>query len=717
MNTADSLKKLLEDRSFRFKFHDHPSSASAKEWVETVKANPPAGITDFSLTKTLVLKAKGADAVPILVIALEDSEFGIGALGKHLGAKEARAAADDLVTGLFKVPRLDVSPFALVNVEDKASISVVVDSRLFAKPTTHLCFRAFSATQSVFVSAANVRSFISGEGFEIKSVDFANLTVPAAAPAAAKSAKSAAASKPKTGGAAAAEEGSSKEVKIGIEVKKSEDFPLWYQQVLTRTEMMDYYDVSGCYIIRPWAFKIWKEIQNFFGKEIEDLGVEDCYFPMFVSRRALEREKDHIEGFAPEVAWVTKAGETDLAEPVAVRPTSETVMYPAYAKWVQSHRDLPIRLNQWCNVVRWEFKNPQPFLRTREFLWQEGHTAFATKAEADVEVRQILDLYRRVYEELLAVPVVPGVKSENEKFAGGLYTTTVEGFVPTTGRGIQGATSHCLGQNFAKMFKILIENDAGEKQFIWQNSWGLSTRTLGVVVMVHGDDKGLVLPPKVAAIQAVVVPTGITAKTTQEEREKINKYAEDLVQTLKAAGIRSKGDFRDNYTPGYKFNHWEMRGVPIRLEVGPKDIAKNETRAVFRLAGNATQISLKDVGKTINELLVKIQKEMFDKAKAERDQHLIRLESWDGFVKALDGKNIILAPWCERVQCEKDVKERSGRIAEGDNPVDEKAPSMGAKTLCIPFEQPKENPLKPGVTKCFACDHKAVSYTLWGRSY
>ncbi|KAI8853720.1 hypothetical protein BC829DRAFT_413626 [Chytridium lagenaria] len=698
MSSAESLKTLLSDKSFRFKFHDHATTSSAKEWVETVKANPPSGITDFALTKTLVIKPKGADAIPFLVIALEDSEFSIGALGKHLGAKESRAAADDLVISLFKVPRIDVSPFSLVNVADKASISVIVDSRLFAKATTHLGFRAFSASQSVFVSASNVRSFISGEGFEFKTVDFANLTAAApATPAAGKAVKNSAAAKPKT---AAPEEGTGKEVKIGIEVKKSEDFPTWYQQTLLRTEMMDYYDISGCYILRPWAFKIWKEIQVFFGGAIEDLGVEDCYFPMFVSQKALEREKDHIEGFAPEVAWVTKAGSSDLHEPVAVRPTSETVMYPAYAKWVQSHRDLPVRLNQWCNVVRWEFKNPLPFIRTREFLWQEGHTAFATKEEADTEVLQILDLYRRVYEELLAVPVVPGKKSENEKFAGGLYTTTVEGFVPSTGRGIQGATSHCLGQNFAKMFKIVIENDEGEKQFVWQNSWGLSTRTIGVMVM------------------AVVVPTGITAKTTAEERKKIHQYAEDLVKTLKAAGVRVKGDFRENYTPGYKFNHWEMRGVPIRLEVGPKDIAKNETRAVFRLASVAPkQISLKTITKEVPELLTKIQKEMFDSAKKERDEHLIRLETWDGFVKALDGKNIILAPWCERVECEKDVKERSGRMAQGDGPVDDKAPSMGAKTLCIPFDQPKENPIKPGVTKCFACDHKAKSYALWGRSY
>ncbi|KAG8844375.1 ribose-phosphate pyrophosphokinase 1 [Serendipita sp. 411] len=222
--------------------------------------------------------------------------------------------------------------------------------------------------------------------------------------------------------------------------------------------MLDYYDVSGCYILKPWSYSIWQTIQTWFDAHIKELGVENSYFPMFVSSKVLEKEKDHIEGFAPEVAWVTRAGSSELEEPIAIRPTSETVMYPYYAKWIQSHRDFPLKLNQWNSVVRWEFKTPQPFLRTREFLWQEGHTAFLTKPEADVEVRQILDLYRRVYEELLAVPVIPGIKSEKEKFAGGLYTTTVEGFVPTTGRGIQGATSHCLGQNFSKMFDISVED-------------------------------------------------------------------------------------------------------------------------------------------------------------------------------------------------------------------------------------------------------------------
>lgn len=447
---------------------------------------------------------------------------------------------------------------------------------------------------------------------------------------------------------------------------------------------------------------------------------------MFVSEKALNREKDHVEGFSPEVAWVTKAGQSDLAEPIAIRPTSETVMYPYYATWLRSHRDLPLRLNQWCNVVRWEFKHPQPFLRTREFLWQEGHTAFATKEESDTEVRQILDLYRRVYEELLAVPVIPGRKSEKEKFAGGLYTTTVEGFIPTTGRAIQGATSHCLGQNFSKMFDIMVENEAHDRVHVWQNSWGLTTRTIGVMVMTHGDDKGLVLPPRVASLQVVVVPTGITVKTTEEQKATILGKAQDIFKTLKAAGFRVKVDDRDNCTPGFKYNHWEVKGVPIRLEVGPKDIAKNETRAVRRDTGEASQLSLDNLVESIKGICDTIQADLFKKAKQVRDERLVQLETWDKFVETLNRKCLILAPWCETTPCEDAVKERSSRSYvfnsfhsffdrdDADEPVDEKAPAMGAKTLCIPFDQPAQ--IKPG-QKCFACDKAAVSYTLWGRSY
>ncbi|CAH8545842.1 unnamed protein product [Schistosoma turkestanicum] len=299
--------------------------------------------------------------------------------------------------------------------------------------------------------------------------------------------------------------GTKKQSKLALEASRETHFSDWYSELIVKSELLDYYDISGCYVIRPWAYHIWQSIQRFMDEKLEVMGVENAYFPMFVSKSALECEKKHIADFAPEVAWVTKSGNTDLMEPIAIRPTSETVMYPTFAKWIQSHRDLPLRINQWSNVVRWEFKHPQPFLRTREFLWQEGHTAFADKADAEAEVRQILDLYAEVYEYLLAVPVVKGRKTDHEKFPGGDYTTTVEIYIDGNGRAIQGATSHHLGQNFSHMFNVTYDHPVtGKPAYVYQNSWGLTTRTLGVVVMVHSDDKGLVLPPRVAPYQHVL---------------------------------------------------------------------------------------------------------------------------------------------------------------------------------------------------------------------
>ncbi|KAF9939872.1 hypothetical protein BGZ65_009060 [Modicella reniformis] len=486
-------------------------------------------------------------------------------------------------------------------------------------------------------------------------------------------------------------------IQIGIEYKKDVDFPKWYQQVVTRSEMLEYYDVSGCYILRPWAYRVWQEIQLWFDREIQELGVENAYFPMFVPAKNLEKEKDHVEGFAAEVAWVTRGGNTDLEEPLAIRPTSETVMYPYYAKWVRSHRDLPLRLNQWCNVVRWEFKNPQPFLRTREFLWQEGHTAFATKEEADKEVYQILELYRQVYEDLLAVPVIKGIKSEKEKFPGGLYTTTMK------------ALSPLLDVNFAKMFNISFEDPQGPLPggearpplHAWQNSWGLSTRSLGTMVMVHGDDKGLVLPPRVAAVQIIVIPCGINNKTTDEERTSVETRIADILKELKKAGIRAKVDDRATYSVGYKFNHWELRGVPVRLEVGPKDVKNNQAVAARRDNGEKVTIH--------HESLVK---------EGLRDANLSYITEWKDFVPALDNKNFCMIPWCEESSCEDEIKEKSARTGIASTEVqDDKAPSMGAKSLCIPLNQPQDKPIVVGETKCVSCGKDAKRWSLFGRSY
>ncbi|XP_015432761.1 PREDICTED: bifunctional glutamate/proline--tRNA ligase [Dufourea novaeangliae] len=506
--------------------------------------------------------------------------------------------------------------------------------------------------------------------------------------------------------------------RLGMEVKKEENFFEWYSQIITKSGMIEYYDVSGCYILRPWSFAIWKIVKEYIDKEITQLGVQECYFPMFVTRAVLEKEKAHITDFAPEVAWVTKCGESDLAEPIAIRPTSETVMYPAYAKWLKSDTELPLKLNQWNNVVRWEFKDPKPFLRTREFLWQEGHTAFATKAEADEEVMTILDMYARVYEDLLAVPVIMGRKTEKEKFAGGDYTTTVEAFISTSGRAIQGATSHHLGQNFSKMFNIQVEGatEADEKTFVYQNSWGLTTRTIGVMIMIHGDDKGLVLPPNVACIQGIIVPCGITASTSSQQREYLSAECNKLLDELSQdKTLRVKADYRSNRTPGWKFNHWELKGVPVRIELGPKDLEKNQVTFVRRDTSERVVAKRLEVVAALHKLLTDIQSSMLTKARQNLNEHTKVAENWNDFCSELNKKNILLSPFCGESCCEDNIKTDSAREDAGE---EAGALFMGAKSLCIPFKQPtsttpidKQKCIYPG------CQNKPKFYTLFGRSY
>ncbi|XP_053212138.1 bifunctional glutamate/proline--tRNA ligase-like [Panonychus citri] len=482
--------------------------------------------------------------------------------------------------------------------------------------------------------------------------------------------------------------GSKKQSRLGIEVGKNENLADWYTEVITKSEMIEYYDVSGCYILRPWAFAIWEMIQKYLDDGIKSLGVENVYFPMFVSQSALEKEKTHIEDFAPEVAWVTKSGQSELAEPIAIRPTSETVMYPSFAKWCQSHRSLPIKVNQWCNVVRWEFKNPTPFLRTREFLWQEGHTAHAEKEDAVKEVHQVLDLYTSVYEHLLAVPVIKGKKTEKEKFAGGDFTTTIEGYIGSNGRGIQAATSHHLGQNFSKMFEIIFEdpNEAGKKRYAYQNSWGLTTRSIGVMIMVHSDDKGLVLPPNIAPYQVVIVPCGITATTSEEDKSKLMDECNKLNSLLVSAKIRSKCDLNEHYSPGWKFNHWELKGVPIRIELGPKDLVKKQFVVARRDTGDKVTFNLDNATKEISKLLNDMHTNLFEAAKKNRDDHLAVVTEWESFLSKLDEKCLLIAPFCGEPVCEETIKKNSSKVDQSDS----SGPLMGAKSLCIPFDQPKE---------------------------
>ncbi|KAM6128341.1 LOW QUALITY PROTEIN: bifunctional glutamate/proline--tRNA ligase [Pterocles gutturalis] len=495
-----------------------------------------------------------------------------------------------------------------------------------------------------------------------------------------------------------------KQTRLGLEAKKEENLADWFSQVITKSEMIEYYD-GGCYVLRPVGLCYLEAIKNFFDAEIKKLGVENCYFPMFVSQAALEKEKTHMADFAPEVAWVTRSGKTDLAEPYAVRPTSETVMY-CLAKWVQSHRDLPIKLNQWCNVVRWEFKHPQPFLRTREFLWQEGHTAFATYEEAAEEVMQILNLYAQVYEDLLAIPVVKGRKTEKEKFAGGDYTTTVEAFISASGRAIQGATSHHLGQNFSKMFEIVFEDPRkpGEKQLAYQNSWGITTRT-SVMTMIHGDNMGLVLPPRVAWFQ-VVITCGIT-NSSEEDKEALLKKCNEYRNRLLSVNIRVRADLRDNYSPGWKFNHWELKGVPV-IEVGPRDM-KSQLVAVRRDTGQ--KLTFSEHGEDrLKQILEEIHANLYNRAYEDLKSHMVVANTMEDFQKELDSGKIVQIPFCGEIECEDWIKKTTAR----DQDLEPGAPSMGAKSPLHTFQPLCE---LQGGTRCVCGKNPAKFYTLFGRSY
>ncbi|KAA8896792.1 hypothetical protein FN846DRAFT_783620 [Sphaerosporella brunnea] len=730
--TADKLAAMsLKD----VQTVSHGPCNNMPEWkaqLETVKKGLPE---HYALTKTLVFKPKtpkSQTAVLIMVVALEDSDTNSSLIAKALDVKEPRFAQADAVEAALGVKPADASPLA-ITAENAASVQVAFDLRILdAKVPVGV--HPSRSDVTVFIRGADIKAHLDKTGVKITVIDFSLAAVYVSnrnhgtglsdQDCGRQSASKQVTSKPPIKQAPKQTiEGAEL---VGITLAKEEDFSGWYQQVLTKGDMLDYYDISGCYILKPWSYGIWERVQQYFDSRIKSMGVQNCYFPMFVSAKVLEREKDHIEGFAPEVAWVTKAGQKDLEEHIAIRPTSETVMYPYYAKWIRSHRDLPLRLNQWNSVVRWEFKHPQPFLRTREFLWQEGHTAHIDYPSADKEVMQILDWYEGVYRDVLAVPVRKGKKTENEKFAGGFYTTTCEGYIPATGRGIQGATSHCLGQNFSKMFNITVEDpkwkegdpEEAKKLHVWQNSWGLSTRVIGVMVMIHSDNKGLVLPPNAAQIQVVIVPCGITAKTTEAQRKALTDAVLDLEKTLSDGGIRVHADLRDTYSPGYKFNDWELKGVPIRLEYGPKDIEKNQVVAVRRDTGVKESVSLQNIAQELQTRLTTMHQDMFNKAKEAYDSHVKLVKTWDEVVPALDAKNVILMAHCKCQGCEDEVKENSKGRVDTEAPEDSRAPSMGAKSLCIPFDQPDgKDKIVPGVTKCVHCGENAKHYTLFGRSY
>jgi prolyl-tRNA synthetase len=431
---------------------------------------------------------------------------------------------------------------------------------------------------------------------------------------------------------------------------QSQDFGRWYIDVVRRAELADYSPVKGCMVIRPYGYAIWELMQQGLDRRFKATGHVNAYFPLFIPESLLMKEAQHVEGFAPQVAWVTQGGTETLEERLVVRPTSETIIGTMYAKWIQSWRDLPILINQWANVVRWE-KVTRLFLRTTEFLWQEGHTAHETAEEAEEETRRMLGVYKEFAETDLAMPVMDGQKSESEKFAGAERTYSIEALM-RDGRALQAGTSHNLGQNFAKVFDITFQARDKSLQHVYGTSWGVSTRLIGGVIMTHGDDGGLILPPKVAPYQVVIVPI-----PRGNWRETVLPQAEAIRDELVALGIRVMLDARDSQTPGWKFNEWEMRGVPLRLEIGPKDIEKGQVVLARRDTREKAPAAREGLAAHIGHLLETIQRALFERAVAFRDEHTTRTDAYDQFRQVMEGRpGFVVSPWCGSATCEEQIK-------------------------------------------------------------
>ena len=477
---------------------------------------------------------------------------------------------------------------------------------------------------------------------------------------------------------------------IGVTVKKSDSFSEWYTEVVLKSGMAEYAPIKGCMILREHSYAVWEKIQEVFNRKIKETGHRNVYFPMFIPESFLKKEAEHFEGFIPEVAWVTEGGSTKLEEKLAIRPTSETIIYATFAKWIRSWRDLPIKINQWCNIVRWETKATKPFLRTREFLWQEGHTAHVTSEEAEEEVMDILGEYKNVMENYLAVPVLVGVKTDSEKFAGALYTTTLEAMMPD-GKALQMGTSHNLGQNFAKVFNIRFIGEDEKEHQVWQTSWGISTRLIGALVMVHGDDRGLVMPPKVAPVQVVIVPITYKAADSTAILEK----AKEILEKLKAKAIVAVLDDRAEYTPGWKFNEWELKGVPVRIEIGPRDLKQDQVTLARRDTYQKSNAKMNKAVQTTEKLLEDIQKNLYAKAKATLEEKTTTVQNYDTFQKKLKDKGgFIKAAWCGNPKCEEKIKEETG-----------------ATIRLKPLEKEK------AVTNCVYCGKKNGEMVYFARSY
>jgi prolyl-tRNA synthetase len=476
----------------------------------------------------------------------------------------------------------------------------------------------------------------------------------------------------------------------GITIPKDKDFSEWYTQVVLKAGLADYAPVKGFIVLRPYGYAIWESIRDTLDRRFKDTGHQNGFLPVLIPESLLAKEEDHFAGFTPEVFWVTKAGNNDIGDRLALRPTSETLAYSIFAKWITSYRDLPLKINFWNTALRAEIKATKPFIRTSEFLWQEGHTVHATEEEAEQEVMTILDIYRDLIENRLAVPAIRGFKSDKEKFVGAKYTTTLEGLMPVEGKALQMGTSHHLAQNFAKPFEIKYLGKDTKEHFAWQTSWGVSWRLIGALIMVHGDDKGLVLPPKIAPIQVVIVPI-----FKDKDAQTVKDSAAQIEAELKQAGIRAHMDGRDEYTSGWKFNEWEMKGVPLRINIGPRDIEKGTLEFARRDTKEKISIERASLTKTAAELLSKIQDNLLAKARKFLQENISKPADFNEFKSIVEGRGgFVQAGWCGKLECEEKIKEETG-----------------ADIRVIPFDQADEP------AKCIYCGQESKKVAMFARAY
>ncbi|MCH7966391.1 MAG: proline--tRNA ligase [Thaumarchaeota archaeon] len=475
---------------------------------------------------------------------------------------------------------------------------------------------------------------------------------------------------------------------IGITVSKKENFSEWYTQIVLKAKLADYAPVKGLIVLRPDGYSIWESLRNTFDKKFASNGIRNGFLPILIPESLLGKEKKHFAGFNPEVFWVTHSGENEIGDRLALRPTSETLAYTMYSKWIQSWRDLPLKMNFWTSALRAEIKATKPFLRTSEFWWQEGHTVHSTQEEAEEEVMKILEIYKNTVEEELAIPVTTGKKSEKEKFVGAVYTTTMESIMPD-GKALQMGTSHFLGQNFSKPFEVKFADKDNVEHYAWQTSWGISWRLIGAMIMIHGDDQGLVLPPKIAPMQVVIVPI----YKNDEGKEKVLPKVEEIRKILESKEIRVHVDDRSELSPGYKFNDWELKGVPIRVEIGPKDIEKQSVVIAKRYNREKSSLGFTEIEK-ISTILDEIQTDMLKTAIKQAKANTIDISDYTEFKLKIEKGGFFNAPWCGKVECEEKIKEETG-----------------ADIRVIPFGSENTN------EKCMYCREQSISIPIFARGY